>query len=333
MRVNASQRLHTILTILLLLGCAGAIAFFAGKREPSAAAITGLVRVTEIRVAPEVSGRLTRFQVAQGAEVRKGDTLAVLENPELAAAVEEAKAVAAEAKAARDRVYAGVRKERVDISAQEVQKAEANLSFARQEHERYATLAARGFETRQRLDEATAALDRAEADLAQSRSRYAEAKAGATTEELAIADAKVARAEAAVGVLEARLAKTRILAPVDGAVRLLVAEPGESVLPGDPVLTLEAKNERWLSFTVREDRLGGIDIGKKLTLEADGGKRIAAQVTELRPLGEFATWRAARAVGDHDLNSFFLRADPVDIGNALEPGMTIWLETSRTNAK
>jgi HlyD family secretion protein len=46
---------------------------------------------------------------------------------------------------------------------------------------------------------------------------------------------------------------------------------------------------------------------------------------ELRPLGEFATWRAARAVGDHDLNSFRMRLDPVADAGRLEPGMTVWL--------
>ena len=47
---------------------------------------------------------------------------------------------------------------------------------------------------------------------------------------------------------------------------------------------------------------------------------------ELRPLGEFATWRAGRAVGDHDLNSFLLRLDPIDPKDeGLQPGMTVWL--------
>ena len=50
-----------------------------------------------------------------------------------------------------------------------------------------------------------------------------------------------------------------------------------------------------------------------------------ARVTELRPLGEFATWRAPRAVGDHDLNSFRLRLDPVEAEDKLQPGMTVGL--------
>ena len=56
------------------------------------------------------------------------------------------------------------------------------------------------------------------------------------------------------------------------------------------------------------------------------GDPIAARVTELRPLGEFAVWRAARAVGDHDVNSFLVRADPISEATGAEPGMTVWVE-------
>ena len=93
--------------------------------------------------------------------------------------------------------------------------------------------------------------------------------------------------------------------------RLLVAEPGEAISPGQPVLTLALAGERWFTFTIREDRLGGLTIGSTIALRTAAGDRFEAKVTELRPLGEFAVWRAARAVGDHDINSFLLRADPI----------------------
>jgi len=51
-------------------------------------------------------------------------------------------------------------------------------------------------------------------------------------------------------------------------------------------------------------------MGSKVTLRTAAGDRFEAKVTELRPLGEFAVWRAARAVGDHDINNFLLRVDP-----------------------
>ena len=50
-----------------------------------------------------------------------------------------------------------------------------------------------------------------------------------------------------------------------------------------------------------------------------------AVVTELRPLGTFATWQAERAVGDHDRNTLRLRLDLQGNSTGLEPGMTVWL--------
>src|SRR4029450_13281695 len=108
---------------------------------------------------------------------------------------------------------------------------------------------------------------------------------------------------------------------------VLVAKPGEIVPVGKPVLTLYVGSERWFAFTLREDSLGTLTVGSDVTLTTDDGRRIAAKVNNLRPLAEFATWRAARAVGDHDLNSFRLRLDPVEAkDDGLQPGMTVWLK-------
>jgi hypothetical protein len=93
-------------------------------------------------------------------------------------------------------------------------------------------------------------------------------------------------------------------------------------------MTLKPRGGLWFSFTVREDFLRGITIGSPVRLLTARGHIIEARITELRPLGEFATWRAARAVGDHDLNSFFVRADPVEMKEKLEPGMTVWFRPS-----
>ena len=74
----------------------------------------GVVHTTEIKIAPEISGRLSRFAVTQGHRVREGEELVELLNPELSASLVLAKAELGEAQAARDRVYAGVRQEEVD---------------------------------------------------------------------------------------------------------------------------------------------------------------------------------------------------------------------------
>ena len=80
---------------------------------------------------------------------------------------------------------------------------------------------------------------------------------------------------------------------------------------------------------MREDELQGLGIGSRATLHLGGDIRVDGVVTELRPLGGFATWRAARAVGDHDLNSFRVRFDPSSETTGVEPGMTALLTGSR----
>jgi HlyD family secretion protein len=327
MALKSSRRPLAILA--LAVGVAFAIAFFYRPWEASGGApapIVGVVHQTEIRIAPEVNTRVESFRVSAGQMARKGDVLVTLSSPELVAAVEQAKASLASANANRANVYAGVRQEEIDTAAQDVRIADANLALAQQQHVRAAKLAAKDFASKQELDQATETLGSAEAALRQVQAAYAQSKAGPTKEERAIADAQVAYARAALADIEAKLAKATLVAPVDGVVALLVAEPGEIVSPGQPVLTLAAANERWFTFTIREDMLSGLTVGSPVRLVTAKGDRIAAKVTELRPLGEFAVWRAARAVGDHDLNSFLLRADPDGDVRSLEPGMTVWID-------
>lgn len=288
----------------------------------------GVVHATEVKIAPEIGGRLARFAVVPGQSVRLGEDLAELVNPELSAALALADAQFGETRAARDRVYAGVRVEQVDTLEREVDTAKADLVFAEQQYARKSALAADGFASRQELDEATAALGDARAKLAHAVSAFEAAHLGPIREELAIADAKVQKAAAATSVIAARVAKLRIRAPSDGNVALLVAEPGEAVVPGQPVMTIEASGRNWASFNLREDQLGGLRIGSSVDLvAADGKNRTRARVMEIKARGEFATWRAARVVGDHDLNAFLLRADPVrPTGVELQPGISVWLE-------
>lgn len=324
MSVEPRRAVRMLLTGLIVVAFAALVAKAWRQREPQPT-MPGMVRQTEIRVAPETTGRLATIAVQAGQHVRKGDLLAVLDNPDLTAALGEAQAAAASAKADRDHVYAGVRAEEVSIAAEAVRTAEANLLLAQQQNARAVALAAKSFTSRQQLDESTASLAKAQADLDLKRAQSAEASAGPIAEERALADAKVALAQATIADLQASLAKTRLMAPVDGTIGIRVAEPGEIIGPGKPVMTLEVDGERWFTFTLRENALHGIAIGKSVALTDPGGRRIEARATELRPLGEFATWRAARAVGDHDLNAFRLRLEPVGAVEGLEPGMTVWL--------
>jgi HlyD family secretion protein len=324
MQPRRKQRIRVFLIAVILAGLLGGIGALA-LRPAVPPPIVGMVRTTEIKIEPEVSGRVAALPVKVRDRVAAGAVVAELSNPELAAAVDEAHAAVAEARATRDRVYAGVRQERVNITAREVEKAKADLTLAQKQLARISDLAKLGHAPLQDLDNARAAALAAAANLRVRQSQYARAQAGPTAEDRALADARVGAAEASLKVLERRLAKMKLLSPVDGVVEVVVAEPGEAEVPGRTVLTLTTR-EPWFSFNIREDELRGIGIGAPLILtEAGTGRQIPARVSEIRRLGDFATWRAARAIGDHDLNTFAIRVDPVGEVDGLEPGMTVWI--------
>jgi HlyD family secretion protein len=129
-----------------------------------------------------------------------------------------------------------------------------------------------------------------------------------------------------LAVLERRLEKTVLTAPADGVVTVIVGEVGENVRPGQPVLVIQT-GKRWLSFNAREDRLQGITVGSRVEVAWPGAQSpMSAVVTELLPIGPFATWQAERAIGDHDRNTLRLRVDAQDGATAMEPGTTVWVD-------
>jgi HlyD family secretion protein len=174
---SSAQRFHTIAVIAALVVVAGILAFVILRPGVVAQRPPGVVQPTEIKIAPEISGRLFRFAVAPGQTVRKGDILAELSNPELDAALVLAQAQLGQARAARDRIYAGARQEQVDALARDVDMAKT----------------ATGFASHQDLDKSTAAVETTNANLERAKERYEAARLGPTREERAVRASLVER--------------------------------------------------------------------------------------------------------------------------------------------
>jgi HlyD family secretion protein len=322
----ASSTAKRIVVLGLVVIAIGAGAYWLSRPEPPPP-VVGVVRTTEVRVAPEVAGQLATIKVHKGDTVRAGEVVAELSAIELTASVGQARAALDAAVANRNNVYAGVRAEQVASLKAEIAKAESRRQYAEQQLSRTDTLARTDNASQQALDQAQNDAASARADVAEAQANYDAAVAGPTKEERAIADAQVEAAAAALAVLERHLDKTILRAPADGVVSVIVAEVGENIHAGQPVLVIEETGKQWLSFNVREDALHGLTVGSKVDVGRSGAReRTPALVTQLVPLGSFATWQAERAIGDHDRNTLHLRLDPQGDPSGLEPGMTVWLD-------
>ena len=309
----------------LVLAAVGVGGYFLWRPEP-AAPVVGVVRTTEIRIAPEVGGQLAAIKVEKGANVKAGDVVAELSALELTAAVAQARAALGAAVADRDHVYAGVRAEEIAALAAGIAKAKSKLEYVEAQLARVSYLARSDTASQQALDQAENDAASARADVAEAEANHDAAQAGPTREQRAIADAQVKAAASALAVLERRLDKTTLRAPADGVVSVIVAEVGEAVRAGQPVLAIEETGKQWLSFNAREDLLHGITVGTTVEVARAGAREpTPAVVTELVPLGPFATWQAESAIGDHDRSTLRLRLDPQGDSTGFEPGMTGWL--------
>src|SRR5215471_13329934 len=299
-----SRKPARIVALGVIVVAAGVGGYFIWRPQ-AAPPIVGVVRTTEVRVAPEVAGQLATIKVQKGASVRAGDVVAELYADELIASVAQARAALAAAKADRDNVYAGVRAEERAGMAAEIAKAKSRLEYAEQQFARTSYLARSDTATQQALDQTTNDVASARADVAEAQANYDAAQAG----------------------LERQLDKTILRAPADGVVSVIVAEVGENIRAGQPVLAISQAGKQWLSFNVREDNLHGVRVGMIVDVKRMGTSETSpALVTELLPLGTFATWQAERAVGDYDRNTLRLRLDPKRNAAAFEPGMTVWFK-------
>lgn len=304
----------------------GAVIYLAGVSKETGP-IVGIARATEVRIEPEVDGQLAEIAFKKGDHVRAGDVVARLSAVELSAQLDQARAALVSAIANRNNVYAGVRREQVDAFKAAISKATARLDYVKAQLRRTSTLASESFESQQTLDGAVYDVASAQADVTGAQANYDAAVNGPTLEERAIADTQVQASAAHVAVLERRLDKMILHAPADGIVSVIAAEIGENVRPGQPILIVEAAGETWFSFNAREDHLVGLSVGKTVDVKRNGDSgTIRSIISEVQPLGIFATWQAERVIGDHDRNTLRLRLDPQTDAAGLEPGMTVWIK-------
>src|SRR6059058_2886435 len=160
----ASRRPARIIALGVLLVAAGVGGYFLWRPGP-APSVVGVVRTTEVRVAPEVGGQLAAIKVKKGDRVHAGDVVAELSALELTASVAQARAALAAASASRDHVYAGVRDEEIAGLASEIDKAKSRLTYAQSQLDRTTYLARSDTATQQTLDQTTNDVASASADV------------------------------------------------------------------------------------------------------------------------------------------------------------------------
>jgi HlyD family secretion protein len=242
----------TVTVIVALIG------FFALDRTPEV--IQGEVEVSEYRVSSKLPGRVLEIRVKEGDYVHVGDTLVILEAPEVDAQQAAAQATQGAAAAMSDMADNGARKETIQGAYQLYQQAVAAQELAQKTYTRLQRLFDEGVMSQQKRDEAYAAYKASEAQVAAAKSQYEMAKNGAREEERRAARKQEQAAQGAVQVFNSLLRETVQVATMEGEVSSIYPKVGELVGIGSPIMSISMMNDMWGTFNIREDELKTVRV-------------------------------------------------------------------------
>lgn len=326
MTTNQSPRKHILVSFLIITGiiaCVAIAGLFLTSGGPEI--IQGQAEVTEYRVSSKVPGRILEFRVKEGDSVSAGDTLALLEAPEVIAKMEQARAAQAAAQAQNEKAMKGARQEQIQAAYELWQKAQAGVSIAEKSYKRVKNLYEQGVMPAQKLDEVTAQRDAAIATEKAAKAQYTMAKNGAEQEDKLAAEALVNRAKGAVAEVESYIKETYLIASADGEVAEIFPKVGELVGTGAPIMNIAQLNDMWVTFNVREDLLEKLTVGSEFeaVVPALGNRAVQLKVYYMKDLGSYAAWKATKTTGQFDLKTFEVKAAPLHKVKNLRPGMSV----------
>ena len=292
--------------------------------RPKPIVIQGEAEATEYRISGKVAGRVEAFYGAEGSFVHRGDTLVLIDSPEIRSKIAEAQAAKAAAVAQRNKAFNGARSEQITAAYELWQKAVAGEDVMRKSFERMKRLHEQKVVSDQQYDEVEAQYKAAVATTAAAKSQYDMAVNGASREDKDAAVALVERANAAVELLNTYQDEIRLTSPSDGVIVDIYPKVGELVGQGSPIMTIQDLSDMWFTFNIREDRLRGMQSGDKLTLTipALNNREVSATVYYLAARASYATWKATREIGEFDTHTFEVRARPDQPVEGLRPGMS-----------
>ncbi len=291
--------------------------------------IQGEVETTDYRVSGKVPGRVLEIRVHEGDQVHKGDTLVILEAPEVAAKLDQANALVEAALALDEKAQNGAQREQVAAAYEMWQKAKAGLEVAEKSYRRVESLFAKGVIAEQKRDEAKAQYDAMVATEKAAQSQYEMARNGARSEDKKAAGAKVKQAQGAVSEVNSYIHETVLLAMADGEVTEIFPELGELVGTGAPIMNVAMTGQVSMLFNVREDMLPGIAVGQELEAYLPAmDKTVRVRVSRVKNVGSFAVWKATKASGGYDLKMFEVKAVPMDDSEleGVRSGMSVILK-------
>ncbi len=325
------KKVVLILFVLIIGLSVVAIAVMASKQKSNdrQGELEGRVKLESVYVAPKVPGRLMEVRVQEGDMVQAGDTLAVIDVPEISAKVDQARGAVTSARAQYEMARNGA-------TIYDRRRAEAQLDAALAQHE-FAAASYRRMENMfndsliaaQEYEKIRAQYRSSKSQLDAAKAQKEDVDSGVRIEKIEMARGDYERAQATLREAESAWEDRIITAPDDLRIQTVVLKPGELATPGYNLFSGYQTQSPKFRFTVPESEMAGFEVGQSYTVRGGfDGRTLPVTLDRITPLPQYAsitTMYPRHELGESVYELHFRPAEPGQAGT-LQHNMVFLLE-------
>lgn len=249
----------------IALSCLALIALQACKDE-TITTNRGKVKFETIAVSAKVPGRIEKIYVEEGQTVQTGDTLALLNIPEVHAKMMQVEGAIKAAQGQLNMAYNGATKEQLNQIEGKLNAGKAQLKFAQESYKRLENMYQDSLVSLQQFDEVKMKLNMAQAQVDALEAKRAEVKKGVRAEQIEQAKGQL---DGALGAKEEVLSaynEQYLIAPANMSVQTISLVEGELLTPGYTLFNGYKTDSVYFRFTIPESKIYDFKVGDMLTL-------------------------------------------------------------------
>lgn len=300
------KSIYIIIGVTLLAGC---------NREQKVKTIQGKTEMEEINVTGKIAGRINSLLVKEGDFVQKGDTLAILDIPELDAKKSQAAGAIESASAQYQMTRKGATANQMVQLRAKQSALQEQYAFAQKSIDRLKNMVQDSLIPQQTYDEAYAKYEGAKSQLAAVNAEIADVAHGAREEQQLMALGQKTRALGAMQEVNAASNERYILAPANMTIESITLKPGELALPGYTLFKGTLPGSTYFRFTLPENELGKIKKEMELTVHlVYNNQDINCKINRVKQLPSYAN--IATAYPDYDIQQSLFEIQAVPLKEA-----------------
>lgn len=249
----------------------------------------GKVKQETVAVAPKLAGRILEIFVKEGQSVKAGDTLALLDIPELSSKLQQASGAIESAEGQLSLAVNGATAEQVQQVQGQIDAAAAQLDFANETNRRMKNMFDDSLISAQQYDEVHSKYLAAKAQLAALQARKTEIVKGTRPETIQAARGQVERAVGAKNEVLQAQKEIYLTAPADMVIESITLKKGELALPGYTLFNGYQLEGTCFRFTIPESKINGYQVNQSLIVKVPyTPKTIPVTVASIKQLPRYA---------------------------------------------